>query len=60
MGKNASLTVKPDLSFPEKTIQAAGGAGDLVGEMGDNATLTVSGSLTCAGKSMSAAPAAAW
>ena len=50
MGKGAALTVKPDLSFPEKTIQAAGGAGDLVGEMGDNATLTVSGSLTCAGK----------
>lgn len=50
MGKNAALTVQPDLSFPEKTIQAAGGAGDLVGEMGDNATLTVSGSLTCAGK----------
>lgn len=50
MGKGAALTVKPDLSFPEKTIQAAGGAGDLVGEMGDNATLTVFGSLTCAGK----------
>ena len=50
MGKGAALTVKPDLSFPEKTIQAAGGAGDLVGEMGDNATLTVLGSLTCAGK----------
>lgn len=50
MGKGTALTVKPDLSFPEKTIQAAGGAGDLVGEMGDNATLTVSGSLTCAGK----------
>ena len=50
MGKGAALTVKPDLSFPEKTIQATGGAGDLVGEMGDNATLTVSGSLTCAGK----------
>ena len=50
MGKNAALAVNPDLSFPEKTIQAAGGAGDLVGEMGDNATLTVSGSLTCAGK----------
>ena len=50
MGNGAALTVKPDLSFPEKTIQAAGGAGDLVGEMGDNATLTVSGSLTCAGK----------
>ena len=50
MGKNAALTVKPSLSFPEKTIQAAGGAGDLVGEMGENATLTVSGSLTCAGK----------
>ena len=50
MGKGAALTVKPDLSFPEKTIQAAGGAGDLVGEMGDNATLTVSSSLTCAGK----------
>ena len=50
MGKGAALTVKPDLTFPEKTIQAAGGAGDLVGEMGENATLTVSGSLTCAGK----------
>ena len=50
MGKGAALTVKPDLSFPEKTIQATGGAGDLVGEMGDNAILTVSGSLTCAGK----------
>lgn len=50
MGKGTALTVKPDLSFPEKTIQATGGAGDLVGEMGDNATLTVSGSLTCAGK----------
>lgn len=50
MGKGAALTVKPDLSFSEKTIQAAGGAGDLVGEMGDNANLTVSGSLTCAGK----------
>ncbi len=50
MGKGAALTVNPDLSFPEKTIQAAGGAGDLVGEMGDNAALTVSGSLTCAGK----------
>lgn len=50
MGKGTALTVKPDLSFPEKTIQAAGGAGDLVGEMGDNATLTVFGSLTCAGK----------
>ena len=50
MGKGTALTVKPDLSFSEKTIQAAGGAGDLVGEMGENATLTVSGSLTCAGK----------
>ena len=50
MGKGATLTVKPNLSFPEKTIQAAGGAGDLVGEMGENATLTVAGSLTCAGK----------
>ena len=50
MGKGTALTVKPDLSFPEKTIKAAGGAGDLVGEMGDNATLMVSGSLTCAGK----------
>ena len=50
MGKGTAVTVKPDLSFPEKTIQAAGGAGDLVGEMGENATLTVSGSLTCAGK----------
>ena len=50
MGKGAALTVKPDLTFPEKTIQAAGGAGDLVGEMGENAILTVAGSLTCAGK----------
>lgn len=49
MGKGAELTVKPDLSFPEKIIDASGNAGDLVGEMGENATLTVAGKLTCAG-----------